>query len=86
MAPIKNRQGLARVSLSSLARSIMYVICLFHAEDAVSSSAARLLAGRATSLEVLGSTSAPVEALAAVHYFAASVEKIETVMKPFLYS
>lgn len=41
----------------------------------MSSSTARLLAGGATSLDVLGPTSAPVEALAAVHYFAAPIDR-----------
>ncbi|KAJ0182165.1 hypothetical protein K1T71_002887 [Dendrolimus kikuchii] len=44
-------------------------------EDAVSPSTARLISGAVNSLDVLGPTSVPVEALAAVHYFATSTEK-----------
>lgn len=41
----------------------------------MSASTARLITGGVASLDVLGPTSAPVEALAAVHYFAAPIEK-----------
>ncbi|KAG6441115.1 uncharacterized protein LOC115443603 isoform X3 [Manduca sexta] len=44
-------------------------------EDAVSPSTARLITGAANSLDVLGSSSSPVEALAAVHYFATCIDK-----------
>ncbi|CAH0602808.1 unnamed protein product [Chrysodeixis includens] len=44
-------------------------------EDAVSPSTARLLVTAVQSFDVLGPTSIPVEALAAVHYFASTIEK-----------
>ncbi|XP_021203434.1 uncharacterized protein LOC101741294 isoform X2 [Bombyx mori] len=44
-------------------------------EDAASSSTTRLISGPSRSYEMLNSTSLPSEALAAVHYFASSIEK-----------
>ncbi|KAM3957711.1 uncharacterized protein ACR2FA_008283 [Aphomia sociella] len=44
-------------------------------EDAVSASTARLISCAATSVEMLGSATAPTEALTAVHYFATAIEK-----------
>ncbi|CAB3237684.1 unnamed protein product [Arctia plantaginis] len=44
-------------------------------EDAVTPSTIRLLSGITQSLDVLGPGSLPVEALAAVHYFATAIEK-----------
>lgn len=48
---------------------------LIYIEDAVSPSTARLMMASVQSFELLGQTSMPVEALAAVHFFASSVEK-----------
>ncbi|XP_075992786.1 uncharacterized protein LOC142987717 [Anticarsia gemmatalis] len=44
-------------------------------EDAVSPSTVRLMGGIAPSVDALGPGSLPVEALAAVHYFATAIEK-----------
>lgn len=44
-------------------------------EDAVSPSTARLMVAAVQSFDVLGPSSVPVEALAAVHYFASTIEK-----------
>ncbi|XP_073942307.1 uncharacterized protein isoform X3 [Choristoneura fumiferana] len=44
-------------------------------EEAVSASTAKLITGPARSLEVLGPAAVPVEALAAVRYFAMPIEK-----------
>lgn len=54
------------------------------AEDAVSPSTARLITGAVTSVDVLGPQSAPVEALAAVHYFATSIDKPPTSVRVLL--
>ncbi|XP_072937241.1 uncharacterized protein [Epargyreus clarus] len=43
--------------------------------DAVSASTARMIAPSMHSVEVLGANSMPAEALAAVHYFAAAIDK-----------
>lgn len=56
-----------------------YDTMIYFAEDAVSPSTTRLITAGVTSLDVLGPTSSPVEALAAVHYFASPIEKSNSV-------
>lgn len=49
------------------------------------STAKLLLCNAAPSLDVLGPTSSPVEALAAVHYFATAIERPPNVILQFIF-
>lgn len=57
---------------------------LFHIDDAVSPSTVRLMCGVAPSFEILGPGSLPVEALAAVHYFATALDNTPVIVFTYL--